>query len=189
MKKLTFPIWYRLIFIIVCVGINFGTGMLSKALMLPFWFDTIGTGISACVLGPVAGAITGFLSNLLSGAFDSINLGYCLINAVIGILIGLFFKYGMYSNFFSVLCTGIVIGVVSALCSTPFNCILYDGYTGNIWGDSLFNMLSQYQRNIVFNSFVSELFIDIPDKVISMIIIFYLLKLMKKTKKYNDMER
>ena len=31
---------------------------------LPFWLDTIGTGLTACVYGPLYGGITGICSNL-----------------------------------------------------------------------------------------------------------------------------
>ena len=50
--------------------INIAGGMLASKLNLPWWLDSIGTFISAVTLGPVAGAISGALMNIIMELFS-----------------------------------------------------------------------------------------------------------------------
>ncbi|MCR4588482.1 MAG: response regulator, partial [Lachnospiraceae bacterium] len=52
------------------------------------------------------------------------------------------------------------------------NLILYDGYTGNIYGDGLVDMLSLTISSRVFCGLMGELFVDFPDKLLSCAILF-----------------
>lgn len=51
----------------VAIVINIVGGMLAGALKLPIFLDSIGTMLSAVLLGPWLGALTGLLSNVFQG--------------------------------------------------------------------------------------------------------------------------
>ena len=73
-------------------------------LKIPFLFmDSIGTVLSAVILGPVYGAIVGILTNvILSFSLSYSHLYFAIINAVIGLVVGFIaYKFGfnfMYRN-------------------------------------------------------------------------------------------
>ncbi len=57
-----------LVLIVISIAINMiGGGQLASMVKLPIFLDSIGTLISAVLLGPVIGMLTGLLTNLLWG--------------------------------------------------------------------------------------------------------------------------
>ncbi|MCR5010722.1 MAG: hypothetical protein K6A72_00065 [Lachnospiraceae bacterium] len=61
-------------------------------------------------------------------------------------------------------------GLVSAILSTPVDVLVYQGDTGNLWGDALKDMLDTYVSVSNFNTLVAEIFIDFPDRILSMVL-------------------
>ncbi len=56
-----------LVLIVISIAINMIGGQLASMVKLPIFLDSIGTLISAVLLGPVIGMLTGLLTNLLWG--------------------------------------------------------------------------------------------------------------------------
>lgn len=158
---------------VLCILLNIGGRFFTLVCPVPFWLDTIGTMISACLCGPIVGGTVGFLSNLISGiCFGGTSIIFSLINIIIGLAVGFITKKGLCGTLFSALCTGILMGIITVICAVPVNCILYDGRTNNVWGNALFDMLSQYRIGTVVKAVLSQMFIDIPDKVLSMTVTY-----------------
>ena len=170
----------KALLMILCILLNICGNKVAKLLQLPFWLDTIGTGITACLYGPFIGALTGLATNLLLGISDILSVYYCFINVGIGVIIGMFAKKGMCSNVFSILCVSVVTGIFTVICAVPVNCLMFEGRTSNLWGDALFDMLGRVNLPIPLKSTLAQLFLDIPDKVISMLCVFGALKLIEK---------
>lgn len=53
--------------IVIAIAINMIGGQLISMLKLPVFLDSIGTLISAVLLGPIVGMLTGLLTNVLWG--------------------------------------------------------------------------------------------------------------------------
>ena len=53
-------------------------------------------------------------------------------------------------------------GFVVVLLATTLNTLLQNGYTGNAWGDALYDMLSQNIDVQLLKTFLSELFVEMP---------------------------
>ena len=51
----------------VAVAMNIVLGIITSALGIPLYLDTLGTVLSAAILGPVPGIIVGALSNIITG--------------------------------------------------------------------------------------------------------------------------
>lgn len=175
----------KVILISLCILLNICGNKAAGYFQLPFWLDTIGTGITACLFGPLTGALTGLATNLLLGISDILSVYYCFINVGIGIIIGLFAKKGMCSNIFSILCVSVVTGMFTVICAVPVNCLMFEGRTSNLWGDALFDMLGRSNLPIPLRSTLSQAFLDIPDKVISMLCVYGTLKLFEKKGLYG----
>lgn len=166
---------------VLCILLNIGGHVFTLVCPVPFWLDTVGTMISACLCGPIVGGMVGFLSNLISRiCFGGSSIIFSLINIIIGLSVGFITKKGLCGTLFGSLCTGILMGIITVACAVPVNCILYDGRTNNVWGSALFDMLSQYRIGTVAKAVISQMFIDIPDKVLSMALAYLTVRLVRK---------
>ena len=181
-KKYPFPLWYTAAYVVFGIILNVAGRIFAAEFKLPFWFDTIGTGVSAYMLGSVFGGFTGLATNLIIGIGNPISIAYAIINAVIGVVIGVFSRKGGMNDLFGAMCGGLMTGFIAAIGSTPISCFFSDGKSTNIWGAALFDMLGKYQLGTGFKCFVSQLFIDIPDKIVTFVMLYGLIALLKKMK-------
>ena len=63
-----------LLIIPVGVAVNFVGGQLASILKLPMYLDTIGTIFAAMLCGPWVGAVTGGLTNVVTGIANPVTL-------------------------------------------------------------------------------------------------------------------
>ena len=161
--------------IALCVVIDYLGKITAEKLMLPIWFDTVGTMITAIELGPVAGAICGAVFNVVATPVDSMTLPYMLVSAGIGAFIGVFYPRKKVDSF-RLVSAGFASGVIAAMISTPINLYTYGGLTGNMYGDALMEMISRDVQVPVVTTFLGQLFVDLPDKVVSILVAFFLIK-------------
>ena len=146
-----------IVLIPACIGINYLGKMFASLLKLPLWLDSIGTCIGGCLGGPIIGGICGAANNLIYGltAGDNITLIYALTSLGIGLAAGIMARLGFMKSFPKALITACVAGFVAVLISTPLNVIFWGGTTGNVWG---------------------EIVVDVPDKIITLIVVYFVLK-------------
>lgn len=68
----------------VAVAMNIVLGIITSALGIPLYLDTLGTVLSAAILGPVPGIIVGALSNIITGLIYSVSdIPFCLVNMAV----------------------------------------------------------------------------------------------------------
>ena len=144
---------------------------ISGSFTIPFWLDTVGTYFVAALIGPWAGAIEGFFSSIFLGSFDFTSVLYSLVNAVVGMVAGFSFPRGERLSPFRVFASGVTSGVAAVVVSVPLNVYIYDGYTGNVWGDALIDMTSTRMGIPILPYILGEGLIDFPDKVLDVIIV------------------
>lgn len=84
----------------VCVAMNIVLGIITSALGIPLYLDTLGTVLSAAILGPIPGVIVGALSNIITGLMYSVSdIPFCLVNMAVGLIVGLVAKkMGIWSR-------------------------------------------------------------------------------------------
>ncbi len=162
--------------ILAGICLNMLGRLIAENFVIPFWLDAIGTCVSAIVAGPLAGAITGLCSNLIFSMGNIESLGYVLINMTVGIVVGIFYPDDR-TDYFQIMYTAMLAAILVVVFATPLNMIYYHGYTGNVWGDALYDMLGQNGKSTWFHAVVAEGFVDIPDKLISLVIATGILKL------------
>ena len=74
----------------VAVAMNIVLGIITSALGIPLYLDTLGTVLSAAILGPLPGIIVGALSNIITGLIYSVSdIPFCLVNMAVGLIVGL----------------------------------------------------------------------------------------------------
>lgn len=82
----------------VAVAMNIVLGIITSALGIPLYLDTLGTVLSAAILGPVPGIIVGALSNIITGLIYSVSdIPFCLVNMAVGLIVGLVAKMEIWN--------------------------------------------------------------------------------------------
>ena len=167
-----------IVLIPACIGINYIGKLFASFLKLPLWLDSIGTCIGGCLGGPIIGGLCGAANNIIYGLTtgDNITLIYALTSLGIGIAVGIMARLGYMKSFGKALLTSVVAGLVAVVISTPLNVIFWGGTTGNVWGDALFAATQAANMPVFLGSFLDEVVVDVPDKIITLVIVFFILK-------------
>lgn len=180
MKQLFKTKWNAACFVLIpaCIGINYLGKLFASVLKLPLWLDSIGTCIGGILGGPIIGGICGAANNLIFGftTGDSITLVYALTSLGIGAAAGIMARLGHMKTLSGALLTACVAGLTAVVISTPLNLIFWGGTTGNIWGDAVFAWSQASGLPVILGSFLDEVVVDIPDKFITLLIVFTIVK-------------
>lgn len=167
-----------IVLIPACIGINYLGKAFATALKLPLWLDCIGTCIGGCLGGPVIGGICGVFTNLVFGATagDSVTFIYALTSLAIGIVVGIMARLGFMNTLPKAIITAVAVGLAAVLVSTPLNIMFWGGQTGNFWGDALFAATQKAGMPVAIGSFLDEVVVDVPDKLLALVVTFLILK-------------
>jgi energy-coupling factor transport system substrate-specific component len=178
-KKLTFLGFNTpsLVLIPAAVGFNYIGKYFAMVLKLPLWLDSIGTVLASILAGPIIGALCGAINNVISGlTVDPIAFIYAVTSIAIGLTTGILAKKDYFSSFRKAFGAGIIVAAVAAIVSTPINIWFWKGQTGNIWGDALYAFLVAQHHPVWLASFLDEIVVDLPDKIITVIFSFMIFK-------------
>lgn len=149
------------------VGINYVAKAFAEGLKLPVWLGSLGTYLASMLAGPIPGAISGFINNVIYGlTLSPVSTVYALTSIGIGITVGVLHAKGGFSSARKIFVSALIIAFVSSVISTPLNVIFWGGQTGIAWGDSLFAVLVANHVPVFIASFVDEFALDILDKVV-----------------------
>lgn len=173
--------WYLIsLFTIVCILLNFMGKVLAEKLGLPLWLDSFGTVLSAYTAGPVCGAIVGATANIMFGFSAPAYYFYAITNIVVAVTVGVCAKKKWLESLFGTLSVATLVAVLSVVVSLPVNCVFFDGYTSNLWGDGVIDFLRELGCPTIFCYIAGEFYIDFLDKVLLVLILFFLVKLVRK---------
>lgn len=168
-----------LVLIPAAIGINYVAKLFASMLKLPLWLGTLGTCISACLAGPVVGGIAGFLTNIVYGlTIDPISTVYSITAAAIGVSVGIAARLKYMNKGPHIFITSLIVAAIAIIISTPLNMIYWGGTTGNVWGDAVFAAMGSKG---FFASFVDELVVDIPDKIVVLFLAAGIYKVLPKS--------
>lgn len=179
---------YNILIVFIGIIVNFTLTFIILISKTPFLFlDSVGTVLSAVLLGPIYGAIVGILSNLIISIFLSYShLNFAIVNALIGIIIGIISRKFKF-NIMTAITSGLIIGIVSSMLGIPISIILSGGFTGaNI--DNFITILTESGLDLIKANFTIRLFTNIFDKIISCLIVCIAVKkivLFKKNESLN----
>lgn len=169
----------RLAFCGVSVAMNIVLGIITSAIGIPLYLDTLGTMLTAVLIGTVPGMIVGALSNIITGLiFSPTDIPFFIVNMVVGLITGLIarkFKFGLVTA----IITGLILAVVCPAVGTPIGIAVYGGLNGS-WSDILVTALVQGGQSIFAASFLRNIASNLIDKVGTSIVTWILLKAMPK---------
>ncbi len=166
-----------LVLIPAAIGINYLGKLFAGLLKLPLWLDSIGTVLASMLAGPIIGGIAGAVNNIIYGfTADPISFVYAITSAVIGLVVGIMAYKGWIANVGKALILGLVVGFIAATVSTPLNILFWGGQTGNIWGDAIFATMIANNIPLWLASFADSIVVDVPDKMVTVLISFLIFK-------------
>ncbi len=181
MKKWSFvPTVGNFALILLGTGVDLLGRWAAERLFLPLWLDSIGTFLSAVLLGPLAGALSGALMNVIVNFFEPGQIRFAIVSIGGGIAVGLFFPRGRKIEAFSVIATALFAGFVMTVLSLPLNLCFNGGYVGHPWGDALVDMLSPYISLRALLCLLGGLLVNMPDKALSIAVALSILYLVRK---------
>jgi energy-coupling factor transport system substrate-specific component len=146
--------WTTLTLVLIPVGIaiNFVGKFVAQALKLP-------------------------LNNIIYGlTVDPVSFWYFITSVGIGLSAGIMARLGFIRSTPRAVVAGLAVALVATVVSFPINVYLWGGQTGNVWGDALFTALTLRGVPLWLASFLDELVVDLPDKVLTVLIAFGLFK-------------
>lgn len=171
-----------IVLIPAAIGINYLGKLFAGLLKLPVWLDSIGTVLASMLAGPVIGAASGIINNLVYGlTVDPISTVYAVTSGAIGLIVGIMAYKGWIANVQKAIVIGLVVGFSAAIISTPLNIIFWGGQTGNVWGDAFYAILISNNAPVWLASFGDSIIVDVPDKVLTVIISYLIFKGLPKT--------
>ncbi|RDW16998.1 ECF transporter S component [Oceanobacillus arenosus] len=179
----------------IAVAINYLGKVIIETLKLPLWLDSIGTVISSMLAGPLIGAFTGLINNIIYGfTLSPISFVYAVTSVVIGLGVGIMAHKGWIASIGKAIVIGLVVGLLAAIVSTPLNMMFWEGTTGNIWGDAFYLYLASIGMPQWIASFGDSVVVDVPDKVITVLIGYLIYRSLPKNlihlfKNNNEIEK
>ena len=164
-----------LLIIPVGVAVNFVGGQLASILKLPMYLDTIGTIFYAMICGPWVGAVTGGLTNVVTGIANPVNFAFIPVNVIAGLVTGFLARKQMFSVWWKWLISMFVMAWVSIIVSAPIVVLVYGGVTGG--GTSIITAAAMAAgANIWAAFFGTEGVFQVLDRIISFLICWAVIK-------------
>jgi energy-coupling factor transport system substrate-specific component len=164
----------------VAIAINIAIGTLVYTLRIPsVYLDSIGTILVGVLVGPWAGLLTGLLSNLIWG-YSGLNPAYTpyfIVGGVIGLLAGLFSRWGWFRTWWQAILGGVITGVIAAVLSAPITAYVAGGVTG-----AGTDIITAFFRSMGFENlaanFLQGLAVDPLDKAVTFLIVYFIARLL-----------
>jgi energy-coupling factor transport system substrate-specific component len=159
------------------VAINIVGFQLTNVLRLPIFLDTIGTILIGVIAGPWVALLAGLITNLINAIFNPTFLPYALTSMAIGVGVGYLSKSGMFKTIPKTIFSGIIITLIATIVSAPITVFVFGGVTGSTSSiiTAAFLATGQQLWTAVFSS---SIITEIADKIISVLIVFFIVKKM-----------
>ncbi|MCL5429008.1 MAG: ECF transporter S component [Chloroflexi bacterium] len=161
----------------VAIAINIGAGQIPRAVGLPLYLDSIGTVLVGVLVGPWAGALTGFLANVVwtfTGLFPQA-IAWAGVAAIIGALAGVFAQSGWLKEWWRAALAGLITGVVAAILSAPIAAYVFGGVTGNAGTDAIVAAWRAAGFDALFSNVAQGTMSDPLDKIVTYLIVWAVL--------------
>ncbi|ADG70877.1 ECF transporter S component [Brachyspira murdochii] len=163
---------YNILIIFIGITANFVFTFLVLLFKIPFLFmDSIGTILTAVILGPIYGAVVGIITNIMTSiTIDYINLHFAIVNVIIGLMAGLIARKYDFTKISVSLISGIIIAIVSGVISAPISIVLANGIsTGTV--DTYIKALINSGKSLVISTTIGTLSAAIIDKIVSCLLV------------------
>jgi len=175
---------YTLVLIALGVFINRLFNTIAGELGLPLYLDSIGTMFVAVVGGISPGMFVGFLTNVLGGLSDTSTFYYGTINVLIALIAGMAADRGVFGKFYKVLMLVPFYLLLSIPCSL-LSYVLFECQIADNVAMPAVTMFHDAGLPILLSQILGDFCVELPDKLISLIVTFLLVKLIPLKIRYR----
>lgn len=178
---------YILIVVLFSLGLNFIGSLLQVLFFPPLFLDSIGTMVSAILVGPWIGGVVGLLTNTLKGlVYSTLSIPFGLVNFGIGVATGytVILLKG-YHRWYAPFIVGVITAILAPLLAAPIATYLFGGITSH-GIDKFVAALIGGGNSILGSAFWGRIPWSFVDKIISAYVVFILLILLSFFKTSAD---
>jgi len=160
----------------VAIAINIAVGTLVLGLKVPLYLDSIGTVLVGVLVGPWAGAATGFLANIIWAFLGNPAYApFAGVAAIIGALAAAFARAGWVKEWWKAAVAGLVTGLVAAFISAPIAAYVFGGTLG-AGTDAIVAMFRAAGLDALGANIAQGITSDPIDKMISFLVVWAVLQ-------------
>ena len=164
---------HKITLIALAIVINIVGSYIALGLHLPIYLDSMGTIMTAILLGPFYGLFSGALSALITGMTSDIYaLYYMPVGIVLGVMTGFVFQKNKSNKLFvKSLCISVPASLISAcITATVFGGITSSGST------MLVQLLAKTPLGLTLSCLIVQFFTDYFDRLLSLWLVFSVIK-------------
>ncbi len=166
-----------IVMIPVAIAINLAIGEIVRRVGLPLYLDSIGTVFAGVVGGPLVGALTGLISNVIWGFLGNVQyVPFAAVAAIIGMLAAFFAQSGWFKQWWRAILSGVITGVIAALLSAPISAYVFGGITGAAGQDAMVAIFRELGFGVMGAAIAQGVTSDPLDKAIAFLIVWLVLQ-------------
>jgi len=155
-------------------------GFIAKTYDLPVFLDTLGTILSAFLLGPVGGVLTGLFTNLIIGStIDSTYIPFTIVNVVIGFVAG-YVALKHKRDFTSMMIHSFLITVIALSLIVPLSVYIFGGPIDSTVNIISSNLVSDKGLDLFTATYFAEFPLTLADIALSMLWGYAILMILPK---------
>lgn len=164
---------HKITLIALAVVINIVGSYIALGLHLPIYLDSMGTIMTAILLGPFYGLFPGVLSALVTGMTSDIYaLYYMPVGIVLGIVTGFVFQKNKSNKLFV---KSFCISVPASLISACITANVFGGITSS-GSTMLVQLLAKTPLGLTLSCLIVQFFTDYFDRLLSLWLVFSVIK-------------
>lgn len=164
---------HKITLIALAIVINIVGSYIALGLHLPVYLDSMGTIMTAILLGPFYGLFPGVLSALITGMTSDIYaLYYMPVGIVLGVMTGFVFQKNKSNKLFV---KSFCISVPASLISACITAIVFGGITSS-GSTMLVQLLAKTPLGLTLSCLIVQFFTDYFDRLLSLWLVFSVIK-------------
>lgn len=159
--------------IALAIVINIVGSYIALGLHLPIYLDSMGTIMTAILLGPFYGLFPGVLSALVTGMTSDIYAFYYMpVGIVLGVMTGFVFQKNKSNKLFV---KSFCISVPASLISACITANVFGGITSS-GSTMLVQLLAKTPLGLTLSCLIVQFFTDYFDRLLSLWLVFSVIK-------------
>lgn len=164
---------HKITLIALAIVINIVGSYIALGLHLPIYLDSMGTIMTAILLGPFYGLFPGVLSALITGMTSDIYaLYYMPVGIVLGVVTGFVFQKNKSNKLFV---KSFCISVPASLISACITANVFGGITSS-GSTMLVQLLAKTPLGLTLSCLIVQFFTDYFDRLLSLWLVFSVIK-------------
>ncbi len=173
-------LYQTIVLVIIGVFINRMIADTASIAGVPLYLDSIGTMFVSVVGGLCPGMLVGFITNMIGGLSDSSTFYYGTINVLIAAIAGYAANKGYFEKITKVLCLIPFYLILSIPCSV-LGYVLFDMNIADNVAAPIATSIHNAGFPILLSQILADFCIELPDKLISLVVAFLLVKLVPES--------